>query len=309
MRPEEKRDVRMSLVVGARSFHRAHGARQPRSSQSGPSVPHGAEPGTITVATFNCENVFVGPPEPGHTSHDQPPKSAAAIAAAARVIVDTGADVIALQEVHDKKALDALTGQMKGNPYPYQVLVPGNDHRGINVAVLSKYPVTQVVSNASDRFEVDGHQDGFCRDFLEATVKVSDHFEFTLGTTHLKAQAGGQAADHKRLAEGREIHRIVADELARYPGRNYVVCGDFNDTERSPAVRAVLGDGPSELYNPLNGSHEISHPVTHRRIDFLLLSNGMKQAYVPDSEHVMPDPNAAEASDHLPVVARFRIPQ
>ena len=67
----------------------------------------------------------------------------------------------------------------------------GNDKRGINVAVLSKYPITNVVSNASNRFPVDGKSEGFSRDFLEATVKVSDQFEFTLGTTHLKAQSGG----------------------------------------------------------------------------------------------------------------------
>lgn len=293
--------------------HSGHGGHGQPPSGGGPSTeptaPPPPQPDTITVATFNCENVFIGPPEPGHDQHDQPTKSPEAIAAAARVLGDLGADVVACQEVHDKKGLDAIADQVPGNPYKYRVLVPGNDERGINVAVLSKYPVTNVVTNAANRFNVGGKQEGFSRDFLEATIKVNDKFEFVMGTTHLKSHSGGQAANDKRLGEGREIHRILADELAKFPERRFIVCGDMNDMEDAPSMKAIIGNGPAELYNPLQGSHEISHPVTHRRIDFLLLSDNMKKAYVDDSEHVINDPNAAQASDHRPIIARFKIPQ
>lgn len=306
-------------VTGLASSYVSVSALRPHSqstSEGGAVPPQGAPttpptPGdTITVATFNCENVFLGPPDPGHDAHDQPPKPEAALAAVGRVLQNTRADVVAVQEVHDKKALDALVDKyMTGNPYPYRVIVPGNDSRGINVAILSKYPIVDVHSNVGETFDVNGRKQHFSRDFLEATVRVKDGFDFTIGTTHLKAQAGGQAADDKRLGEGKEIHKILTERMAAYPGRRYVVCGDFNDVESSPAVRAVKGhDGDAaRLYDPLAGSSEISHPATHRRIDFLLLSDGMKDAYIEGSEHVVNDPDAAKGSDHLPVVAQFRV--
>lgn len=263
---------------------------------------------TITVATFNAENVFLVP-SMGRDGKMEPPKSPEEMAATARVIQHTGADVIALQEINDKNALDTLVDKyMTGNPYPYRVLVPGNDQRGINVAVLSKFPITAVESNAGDSFDIGGKQGHFSRDFLEATIKVNDKFEFTIGTTHLKAHAGGQAADDKRLGEGRQIHKILADHMKAYPEKRYVVCGDFNDTAESPAVRAITARGQqAELRDPLAGSSDISHPVTNRRIDFLLFSDGMQQAYVSGSAQIVHDPDAEEASDHLPVVAKFRV--
>lgn len=267
-----------------------------------------AQDDTITVATFNAENVFLVPTM-GRDGKMDPPKSPEEMAAVARVIERTQADVVALQEINDKNALDTLVDKyMTGNPYPYRVLVPGNDQRGINVAVISKFPITNVESNADDTFDVGGKKGSFSRDFLEATIKVNDGFEFTIGTTHLKAHAGGQNADNKRLGEGRQIHKILAEQMKAYPQKRYVVCGDFNDTAESPAVRAITAKGQeAALFDPLAGSSDISHPVTNRRIDFLLLSEGMKQSYVPNSAQIVHDPDAEKASDHLPVVARFRV--
>lgn len=260
----------------------------------------------ISVATYNCENVFVGAPQSGQG--DQPIKSPASLAALSQVIGDTHADVIALQEVHDGCALDAMLAGLPPGTYPYRALVPGNDPRGINVAVLSRFPITNVVSHAGDRFPAGNRVESFARDFLEATIQIDGENEFVIGTTHLKSHAGGHVADARRLAEGRRIHDILADELTAVPGRRYIVCGDFNDTEDAPAVRAVMGNGgPAGLYDPLAGTGEQSHPATHRRIDFLLLNHEMRAAYVADSEHVFLDPAEPLASDHRPLVARFRM--
>lgn len=303
----------MTLIPPAHAF-RAHGTQRHVSHSSGrrhDASPQNASSGqkVLTVATLNCENVFLGPPDPGQDTESQPPKSPAAMASVARAIVNTGADVIALQEIHDKKALDTLVDTyMTGNPYPHRVLVPGNDGRGINVAVLSKYPITRVESNAGDRFPVGRRKEGFARDFLETTIKVSDRFEFVLGTAHLKSHGGGWEADRKRLAEGRHIRKLLVEEMERYPQRGYIIAGDLNDTEKSPPVKAIVGKGPSRLYDPLQGTREISHPPTNRRIDYLLMSDNMRQIYVDDSAEVRKDPEAEEGTDHRAVIAKFEIP-
>lgn len=54
-----------------------------------------------------------------------------------------GPDIIVLQEIENKNVLNRLaTRGLNGMGYQYQILIEGDDSRGIDVAVLSKYPVT-----------------------------------------------------------------------------------------------------------------------------------------------------------------------
>ncbi|MBR9843261.1 MAG: endonuclease/exonuclease/phosphatase family protein, partial [Rhodobacteraceae bacterium] len=60
----------------------------------------------------------------------------------AKVLAEANADVIALQEVFDQKTLDHFhdayllpTGTA---PYPHRICLPGNDGRGLDVALLSR---------------------------------------------------------------------------------------------------------------------------------------------------------------------------
>jgi hypothetical protein len=73
----------------------------------------------------------------------------------AAVIRDLRADVVALQEVFDAETLDHFHDRVlvpEGvAPYPHRVCLPGNDGRGLDVAVMSRKPFGAVASHAALR--------------------------------------------------------------------------------------------------------------------------------------------------------------
>jgi len=72
----------------------------------------------------------------------------------AQVVRDVGADVMAMIEVEDRRALqqfsEKLLPSVKGVPYDQTMLIDGNDERGIDVGILSRYPIQRMRSHISD---------------------------------------------------------------------------------------------------------------------------------------------------------------
>jgi hypothetical protein len=73
-----------------------------------------------------------------------------------RVIREVNADVLCVVEVEDRHVLEAmgrhsLLGSGAGSRrYVHNMLVEGNDDRGIDVGVLSRFPITRVESHIHD---------------------------------------------------------------------------------------------------------------------------------------------------------------
>ncbi|MFI2199929.1 endonuclease/exonuclease/phosphatase family protein [Streptomyces sp. NPDC020192] len=66
-----------------------------------------------------------------------------------RVVAEVGADVLLVAEVEDRPTLDrfnqhVLGEALGGQPYPFNLLIDGNDPRGIDIGILSRHPITSV---------------------------------------------------------------------------------------------------------------------------------------------------------------------
>lgn len=270
-----------------------------------PSAP-AAPPERVTVASFNVENWFDAVDDPGRDEGDTPPKPEEAKRAVAALIREAGADVVTLQEMENRAGLDELADRyLEPGRYPYRLLVEGNDGRGIDVAILSRYPISRYASHAGDRFPVPGRSapGRFSRDFLHARLDLGG-IPLTVFTTHLKA--GRRPQDEAlRLAQARRIRGILAEQERAEPGVPYVVTGDLNDGPDTPAVREILGAGPAALVDPFaegTRTHPTDGPPLHR-YDYILASPSLRGRV--EEARVLPGPAAGEASDHFPVAARF----
>ena len=94
--------------------------------------------------TYNVRNLFL---LPGHLrTSTAPGKRRAELRALAQVIDSLDADLIALQEVGSRGALAALNNLLRA-PFAHSGLRPGNSDRGIELAVLSRWPL-QLTSHA-----------------------------------------------------------------------------------------------------------------------------------------------------------------
>ena len=159
-------------------------------------------------------------------------------------------------------------------------------------------------------------------------IQVTPKYSFTLITAHLKSKRPVPEADEAelRLEEAKVLREKIDTRLAANPNANLVVLGDFNDTQDSKAVKAILGKGkaalkdtrPAErngdnLPNPvpyfaprnITWTHYYGKEDSYNRIDYILLSPGMANDWWKKETYLPTMANWGIASDHRPIVATF----
>jgi len=287
-----------------------------------PSVAADTNVRSFRVATFNLENYLQAP------AGDRPQKSPAAKTAVREAIRQMDADVLALQEVGGSNSLFELRFSLRaqGQNYPFFELLRGLD-TNINLAVLSKFPITASRLQTNASFLLHGRRFYVRRGFLEVDVQVNPGYSFTLIAAHLKSKRPVPEADQLelRVEESLLLRRRIDDHLKRNPKRNLVVVGDLNDTQDSRPTRIVLGKGqtalidtrPSEQHalfgeRPAIGRREITWTYfyakedSYSRLDYILISRAMAREWDHTGSYILSLPNWGEASDHRPITARFR---
>ncbi|MBI3929753.1 MAG: endonuclease/exonuclease/phosphatase family protein [Armatimonadetes bacterium] len=269
-----------------------------------------AEPETVTVGTYNVKNMFDHLDQnPREGNKAKPEKELEALA---RVIERSGADVVALQEVENREVLQHFVDEYLAGEFTDVVLVEGNDGRGIDVALISKFPVTDAVSHKDNVFPLpDGSgTTQFRRDALRVDVDIPG-YPMSVYTVHLKSRLGGPEATAQRQAEASELRRVVNQEMAPFPKHNFVVTGDFNDSPPTETLRRVLqgeaGDEP--LVDVLEGKPWDERDTwpsrgPNRQFDFVIMPEHMGDNLVDSRVHQYPE--SKRASDHLMVTATLR---
>lgn len=206
---------------------------------------------SLTIATFNCENLFRrfkfsssltktqidNAVENGFIVNrslfatvPQPEKKLTA-----KMIKDTKADIIALQEVENLETLKNFCSEQDLSAlYPYKLVIDGNDPRLIDVAVLSKIPFSRIMTHQFLKNEKK--QWLFSRDCLELEFLV-DGKPFLLFVNHLKSMFdltdpdnGRAKSAAKRMEQVDGILKIVNDKMGRKTSTAaFAIVGDFND--------------------------------------------------------------------------------
>jgi len=297
-----------------------------RANAASPAAAPGRQPGSLRIATYNIRNLFDGVQNPGKEKETAKPQKE--LIALGESMHDINADVMGLQEVESKDTLAHFRDQYLADMgYREVVLVEGNDTRGIDVALFSRYPITSVISHKDLRFPVPGEPQpvGFSRDLLQVRIQGPNNYAFTVFVGHLKSHHGGAVADVRREAEARAAQKIIADFQQANPRENFILMGDFNDAPNAKPVQPLVNPQVSGLgltdviQQDLGNGPEVYtyHPKQYRsRIDYLLLSRSMMNEYVPKSVRLYKPFKQGEqwqklyfynASDHIPVTVDLNI--
>lgn len=210
----------------------------------------------------------------------------------AAVITNSGADLVALQEVdrgvtrtqgRDLPAeLARLTGltAVFSNNYAFQGGEYGN-------AILSRFPLLSV-TNTHYRMVRPGEQRGL----LQAVVRVAGR-ELNFGVTHIDHRAD----DTERLTNIFDIHGL----RAAAPAIPWLLCGDFNDTPGS-RTHTRMKEHFTDAWEIVGQGDGFTIPSDRprKRIDYQWLSADAPlkpvKAWVPTTT----------ASDHLPLVVEWQ---
>jgi endonuclease/exonuclease/phosphatase family metal-dependent hydrolase len=256
----------------------------------------------LRVATWNVHDLFDEvdrTDSPG--AQDAVPthqEVEAKLARVGAVIRALDADVLALQEVENVELLRRLAeGPLAGLGYD-AALVEGFDPRGIDVGILSRFPVLRWVSHLGDR--AAGGEPLYARDLAEVHLDAGAR-EVVLVAAHLVSRL--DPANDARRREQAARARAVVDALARAPAAPLVVlAGDLNDLEASPALAPLLADGELADLGLWAGPEDWTWVGGGRRerIDYALVPRS--QASAAMAARVEGGPDVEAASDHRPLV-------
>jgi endonuclease/exonuclease/phosphatase family metal-dependent hydrolase len=281
-----------------------------RDLQLGPPV-------SVKLATFNLHNFFDGENDPN--KDDDVPKASEVDDKVARVgaaLRRLDADVVALQEIENRPLLDRLVKeQLAQLGYDHVHLQPGNDPRGINVALLSRFPVLRVTSHANDFFKGldpgDSKNYRFSRDCLEVEIEPSKNRKLTVLVNHLRANDNSQLATRTREAQAQRVREIVDAILKWTPDANIAVVGDLNDGPESRTLKLIRDGAPAlkELLagKSINQRYTTFYKGQKTQIDYILTSSGLTADLQAGSAAASHEAVYSAASDHFPVLATFRV--
>ncbi|MFI9201934.1 endonuclease/exonuclease/phosphatase family protein [Streptomyces sp. NPDC053048] len=198
-----------------------------------------------------------------------------AIRNTARVIAEVNADILLTVEVEDRLTLhrfneQVLAGQMDGEPYPFNMLIDGNDNRGIDVGLLSRRSITSIRSHIFDKKNPQDEFPIFSRDCPEFEIDVGGRPLWLLGN-HFKSKIGGGAEKRKR--QGERVAKLYEAALER--SAHVVVAGDLNDTPDSVPLKSLLDAGlrdamTHDAYEGPDGTHGKCKAAD--KIDYLMFS-------------------------------------
>jgi endonuclease/exonuclease/phosphatase family metal-dependent hydrolase len=273
----------------------------------------------ITVATYNVENYTLANRMADGVYREAYPKPERERAALRQVIAAIAPDVLAVQEMGPQPFLDEFQRELRlaGLDYPHTVLLAGPD-ADRHVAVLSRIPFKAVHRHAEVPFRYFGQNERVRRGVLEV-VFATDRGDVSLFVIHLKSKYTERKDDPeaalKRALEAEAVRDLV---LARHPdpaAAKFIVAGDWNDTRGTRPVRALQKRGDTVIGELVLAADSRGQTWTHHfrredlysRIDYLMVSPGLKPFVAGNRAAIHDGPGVVEASDHRPVVLRLEL--
>lgn len=288
--------------------------------------------GSIRLATYNVENLFDDKDDPalsGSNEDKDQTKPPSALKGAAAALKALDADIVALEEV---ESLDALLwfrdNWLADLGYTFYASVDAGDERGIEQAVLSRFPITDVKNwpglalegvhpdkapDAEAGTPLKLHRSPLKVDIVLGTQGATPQV-LTLFVVHQKS---GFKSAYWREAESKKIVELVKAEAKAHADheRPIAILGDFNATPDQASIKTYLDGGFVDLF----ADREAGNPawITHesgRTIDLILGNQILVQSVVQGSHFVLgvparpagsdwrtTPPPEGYASDHYPV--------
>ena len=272
-----------------------------------PGIGASSAGATVTLASWNVRNLFDAVDESYQDEVLSESQYRSKLQALASVVDTLGADFLALQEVENLTCLRDLNAQL-ARPYPQIGLLEGNDkQRGIDVAFLSRLPISLVKSHADDDLpDRPGVSKNyrFSRDCLEVVLESAP--STTILINHFKSQLGGsKTSATKRRVQAEAVQQIAGAVAQARPEGIEVVMGDLNDRPGSWSLQPLeenLFDVFSGWPDAMRGTHRSKHGATP--LDHILLSRDAQPRMV--TAKIWKDAGR-QTSDHDPVSVVLRL--
>jgi exonuclease III len=246
----------------------------------------------------------------------------------AQVILDPKffPDVLVIQEGCAQSDLEYFNKTWLKNAYETVIVFPSNTEREQYLEMLVK-PGFKVVERKTDYYkEPDSEKNErgdrlFARGPSFVLIQAPSGYRFWVGTNHQKSKSGNNVDITKwRNREAKRTHDIIK-EIEKYGPDDVIFLGDMNDElgiqefeleGGGDVITNLVGkpeDGITLATKSLADSGQISYGGywrgEHRSfIDHVFITAGLKNQI--DKVEVFHNDYTQEASDHFPVIVRFK---
>ncbi|MEM7469614.1 MAG: endonuclease/exonuclease/phosphatase family protein [Pseudomonadota bacterium] len=195
-----------------------------------------------------------------------------------KVVRAVNADIACIVEADNRPSLKKFDTDVLRSKYRYEMLLDGNDQRGIDVGLYSRFPLGGIWTHM---FDGSQRSKTFSRDCPEYEVILPNSDRIFVLCNHLKSKGYGDAAANNRRRKGQA--EAIRNILKGYDLRNdmVVVAGDLNDTPNSAPLKPVMDMrylyDVLEIKFPKNPKHRWTyHYRDFEQIDYLLVSRPLR---------------------------------
>ena len=254
-------------------------------SESAPAIQDGA----FRLTTYNIENLFDANDDPALTGRDDDAdgtKPEHELIATAMAIHAVNADVICFQEIESEQALlEYRDNYLSDMGYDHVVSIDAGNSRGIENAVLSRYPISSFKNwpnkplggvhpekYGTSKNWYAGEPIAFRRSPLMVDIQIpggidTPDWTLTLFVMHHKS---GRFNTYWREAEATGTVELISQVLKDNPDRPIVLLGDFNAESDADSVQTYINAGFVDIFESHPKGSEIITHESGRRIDLLL---------------------------------------
>jgi endonuclease/exonuclease/phosphatase family metal-dependent hydrolase len=245
---------------------------------------------TFRLTTYNIENLFDDVDDPTLTGKNDDADEAKPhhqLLAAAYAIREIDSDVLCLQEIESLDALKWFRDKyLSDMGYEYVVSLDAGNSRGIENAVLSRFPLSEPElwigkelggvhpeNYGRNKNFYAGEPVAFRRSPLKLDVNIpqigeAEPWTLTLFVVHQKS---GRYSQYWREAEAKMITKLAGEVDTEHEGRPIVILGDFNAQTSDKSVKTYFQAGFHDIFANATGIGDaiITHE-SERRIDLIL---------------------------------------
>lgn len=208
-----------------------------------------------------------------------------AIVNTARVIAAINPDILACVEVEDRPGLVRFNENVIApifeattrEPYPFALVVDGNDARGIDVGILSRHPITDISTHV---FDLPGASPIFSRDCAEYFLEVPGIAgRLIVMVNHFASKGSDPTGMLRRIHQADRVRDIVAQRRGQ-GFEHVVVAGDLNDTPVSASLANLIAapgliDAVKQFAAQIDptGKRLGTYETGKQQIDYLMMSD------------------------------------
>lgn len=223
-----------------------------------------------------------------------------------KVIKNINADMVGLAEIENIKILEEIAS-ISG--YTFFYLIEGNDPRGIDVCLLSKWKINYI-SHKDLPVPYKGNKNyKFSRDCTEGSFYFKNQ-EIHILLNHLKSKVGDKEKSlEKQKAQVKGILDIIHSIYKNNNSPNIIIMGDFNCERYSEPLNILEKSGLKIINYLYNGKKMYTYKKGKfvASLDYFILNNVLFDKVNNKSLKKIEGKEIENISDHFPILLELEL--